>query len=363
MGSVGSRGNYAVSVQQQIFLRSLANKRVFAITVALVLLVLLLLHEMNAWRRFDWSIFLTSVRHVSFLRAVMAIAVIYVGFILRAVRWSVLLRCLKTVPIARLIGPTFVGFTGLALLGRPGELIRPYLIARKEGMSISSQMAALTLERIFDTASAGTLIVAAILLSPNVRTLPYAAECRRGALALMASMAVLAVVVLLLAKNGENLGRLLQRILSPLSTGLANKTAEIASAFADDLNMIRDAKSLIQIVILSISVWSLIGLAYLETVHAFGSLWWMSLGDALLLMGFSLFGSVIQLPGGGTPQLIVIAALVHVFGVSPEMAVSCSILGWLVIFMAPVPLGMAFLRHEHSSLRALLRRSAPSGGA
>jgi glycosyltransferase 2 family protein len=350
-----------VNTQQQAFVRSLVNKRTLAITIALALFFLLLSREMNAWRTFDWSVFLANARSVSLLHAVMAVALIHLQFLLRAVRWSALLRRLRAVSPARVIGPIFVGATGLALFGSPGEVIRPYLIARKEGLSISSQMAALTVERIIDVATAGALIVAAILLSPAIRKLPYAVEFRRGAMMILALMAVIAIVVLLFARNGEKLGRLLRRILSPLSVGLANKSAQIVGTFAADLNMIREAKSLTQILVLSISIWLLIGLAYLETIHAFDLLWKMSLGDALLLMGFSLFGSVVQLPGGGTPQLVVVAALVRVFGVPAETAVSCSILGWMTIFMAPVPLGMVLLRHEHSSLRALLRSSAHSG--
>jgi len=49
-----------------------------------------------------------------------------------------------------LVPPTLIGFTGLALLGRPGEFIRPYLIARQAKVSFSSQIAVWTVERIFD---------------------------------------------------------------------------------------------------------------------------------------------------------------------------------------------------------------------
>lgn len=352
-----------MSIQQQIFVRSLANKRVLAITIALVLLVLLLSREMNAWRRFDWSVFFANVRYISLLRAVTAVALIHTGLLLRAVRWSILLRRSKAVSTARLISPTFVGFTGLALLGRSGELIRPYLIARKEGLSISSQTAALTLERIFDSASAGVLVLAAIVAFPKMRSLPYAQEFHRGAFMLIALMTLLTVIVLLLAKNGERLSWVLQRIFSPLSAGLAKKAAQVTSTFSADLNIIRDARSLTQIAVLSLAIWLSVGFAYFETIHAFGDLRWMSLGDALLLMGFGLLGSLVQLPGGGTPQLIVITALVQVFGVSPELAVSCGVLGWLTIYMAPVPLGIALLLREHSSLRALLRNSADHGVA
>lgn len=90
-----------------------------AITIALAL-VLFLSREMSAWRKFDWSVFLANARYVRLLQAVLALAIIHVAFLLRAVRWSVLLRTLRTVPTARLLGPTFVGFTGLALLRRAG---------------------------------------------------------------------------------------------------------------------------------------------------------------------------------------------------------------------------------------------------
>ena len=101
-------------------------------TIVLALILLLSL-KMSAWRKFDWSVFLAEARYVRLLQVVLAVAIIHVAFLLRAVRWSVLLRTLRTVPRARLLGPAFVGFTGLALLGRAGELICPYLIARKEG--------------------------------------------------------------------------------------------------------------------------------------------------------------------------------------------------------------------------------------
>ena len=50
----------------------------------------------------------------------------------------------------KVLSATVIGFTGIVLLGRPGELIRPYLIAVRERTSFSSQMAIWLLERIWD---------------------------------------------------------------------------------------------------------------------------------------------------------------------------------------------------------------------
>ena len=57
-----------------------------------------------------------------------------------------------------------IGFTGLALLGRPGELIRPYLIARHTNLSFASQVGVWAVERIFDVGGFTVLLVGAIFL-------------------------------------------------------------------------------------------------------------------------------------------------------------------------------------------------------
>src|SRR5579884_529646 len=52
--------------------------------------------------------------------------------------------------LANLLPATLLGFAAITLFGRPGELVRPYLIARKEEVPVSSQLATLLLERLFD---------------------------------------------------------------------------------------------------------------------------------------------------------------------------------------------------------------------
>src|SRR3984893_5280074 len=50
----------------------------------------------------------------------------------------------------RLVVATCIGFTAVVLFGRAGEPVRPYLIARNEGGSFSSRVAAWLVERILD---------------------------------------------------------------------------------------------------------------------------------------------------------------------------------------------------------------------
>ena len=77
----------------------------------------------------------------------------------------------REVSAVALIPPTLIGFTGLALLGRPGELIRPYLIARRTNLTFSSQLAVWAVERIFDIGGFTVLLVLAIFL-PTESAIP-----------------------------------------------------------------------------------------------------------------------------------------------------------------------------------------------
>ena len=84
----------------------------------------------------------------------------------------------------------------------------------------------------------------------------------------------------------------------------------------------------------------------------------LDISHVLLLMGFSMVGSVVQLPAvGGGSQLAVIGALQVVYRIPPELAVSCGILLWLVTFMSCVPVGLILAHREHLSLRKISEES------
>src|SRR5258707_10826541 len=84
----------------------------------------------------------------------------------------------------------------------------------------------------------------------------------------------------------------------------------------------------------------------------------MDVPHVLLLMGFSMVGSIVQLPAvGGGSQLAVISALQVVYGIPPELALSCGILLWLVTFMSCIPVGLIFAHRGHLSLRKLSKAS------
>jgi len=100
--------------------------------------------QFRTWRNFQWQVFWDQTSDARPLKLVIGVLLIYITYYLRAMRWRVLLRPVKDVKTSRLVSAMIIGFTGVAILGRPGDLIRPYLIAKKESLTFSSQFAVLT---------------------------------------------------------------------------------------------------------------------------------------------------------------------------------------------------------------------------
>src|SRR5690242_18460249 len=105
------------------------------------------------WRTsgFSWQKFYLSLRHVDWSWMALALVLILGTYLGRALRWEVMVRPLTSKPsLWRVLVATCIGFTAVLLFGRAGEPVRPYLIARKEGVTFSSQVAAWVVERMLD---------------------------------------------------------------------------------------------------------------------------------------------------------------------------------------------------------------------
>lgn len=342
------------------------NKKYVASAVVVLVLAALVYLQFRTWRNFDWARlvqFPIHWRHIFH-----GVALIYVAYFLRAVRWKIFLRPVrKEASILGLVPATVIGFTGLALLGRAGELIRPYLIARRENLPFASQVAVWAVERIFDVGGFTVLMVAAIFLPSKLHAFAAAAppEVKRwiyltgyGLIALVLGLLTAAV---LMAYRGNRIAQRVEERFSHLAENLGHRIAQKVREFTTGLNTIHGPFAFLQLSAVSILMWWVIAVAYKEVTYAYGApMHAMSTTKVLLLMGSSMVGSMVQLPGvGGGSQLATISAMDHVFDIVPkELAVSCGIMLWLVTFVAVVPLGLLLAHRERLSLRKLSAESA-----
>jgi uncharacterized protein (TIRG00374 family) len=336
------------------------KKRAAITAIALAILAALVYSQFRTWKNFDWNLFLTQTDHVSKFHILHGIALIYIGYVLRAVRWKIFLRPVRPeASSVGLVAPTIIGFTGLALLGRPGELIRPYLIAKRENLSFSSQLGAWAVERIFDIGAFTFLLVLAAFFARAPKRLAYYGSFREVGLAFTALAVGLTLGAIAVHRRGEDLADWVQNRWTALSVHLRHRIALRIREFRGGLNTIHSVTSLLELIGVSVLMWAVIAVAYKEVTHAYAvPRLEIPQTQIFLLMASSMVGSLIQLPGvGGGSQLATISMLVYVFEVPPELATSCGIMLWLVTFVAVVPLGLLLAHRERLSLLKLSEES------
>ena len=328
-------------------------------------LLLLAVLGFVAWKlhtsHFDWAGFAQSFRRADFRLIGLAVLVIYSNNLFRAVRWAVFLRpALKQSgqpPIAwwSLVGSQFIGFTGLAIFGRIGELIRPLLVARRTGLSFSSQIAVVTVERVFDLSAFALIFSVNLLLSPQLRTLPY---LHKAGYTIAALTIVLFVFVASVRLAGAYVASLAGSLAGLISKPAGAAVKEKILHFRDGLNVIDSLPDFLIATALSIGLWLTIAAAYVLVLKAFRApVSNLSVSEIIVLMGFSIAGSALPIPGGSGAWAGNSFALAQLFHLPTELAGSAGLMVWLIGSMAVIPAGLIFAKIEGISLTQVAKRT------
>src|SRR5271156_2982765 len=233
------------------------------VAVALAVLVALFWNKVH----FDWAMFWQQLRYVNVGHIVVAVALIYATYWLRALRWAVFVSPTKKVSAVSLLGSQFIGFTAVALFGRLAYLTRPYLVAKRVGLSLSSQVAVYTIERMFDLGAAAVIFSCALAFTP--KGLPHHEVFVRAGVLSMGATLVIAVFAGVVRAAGGAVAGVVRGTVGRLSEPLGESVSTKILGFRDGLNAIASMREFGVVVVLSLAMWMIIGFAYLETVHAF----------------------------------------------------------------------------------------------
>lgn len=344
--------------------------------LALVVLVALVL-----WARthvhFDFHVFAAQVALADWRMIVFAGLCIYCNFVFRAVRWSQLVRHTQKVPPLSLLGSQVIGFTAVALIGRVADPVRPYLVAKKTGLSLSAQVAVYIVERLLDAGSVALIFSVAMIWVPSDAILN--ATARTGSLAILAShhrqLALFVVryggLVLTLLGTfflfavrlaGAPVAAFFERSVGLVSKSLGQSVGGKIRMFHSGLDTMRSLRDFAVVAGLSLSMWMLICFAYFETCRAFTAspeLAGITVSQSVLLMVASGTASIIQLPViGWFSQIgLVVVALTGILGAKAEAATACAATLLLVTFLGIVPVGLIWARFERVSLRKVTTES------
>ena len=110
-----------------------------------LLLLVLFLATVDLGRMWD------ALKDADYRYVAPGIAMYLVSVLFRTLRWRVLLRHMKPVPVRRLYPVVVVGYMANNLLPmRIGELVRSYYVGEREGISKTAALATIFVERVLD---------------------------------------------------------------------------------------------------------------------------------------------------------------------------------------------------------------------
>jgi len=332
--------------------------------LVLGLIVLAVLVALVVWGRdrihFNFDTFRAQLALADWRKIGIAFGCIYLAYVFRSVRWASLLRHTKKVPPFSLLGTQVMGFTAIALIGRVADPVRPYLVARKTNLPLSSQLGVYIVERMFDMGSMA-LIFSSVLLTTH-EALPHPellSRVAKGGLIVTAGMALFTIGVRI---AGGLVAVFLEKSLGVFSAKLGHSVGNKIRTFRSGLDTLRSFSDFGVAAALSLGMWGLISLAYLETTTAFVAskeLATMTLPRCMVLMASSLLASGFQLPvlGWFTQIGIVEEAMRNLFAVAAEPATACATVLLAVTFLGIIPIGLIWAQFEHVSLRKVAAES------
>jgi uncharacterized protein (TIRG00374 family) len=331
------------------------------LTVGAIVIVLIFynLSRSPEWRNFRWDRLWASITGARPSLLLISLLAVYTTYFVRAIRWQFFLNPIKRASLRVLFVGQILGFSSIYLVGRPGELVRPAYIAKKEDVPMSAMLAVWLLERAFDTVAMVALFAAALYFEPlgqaTARGVSILGVMHKGGDWLFAFTGLLVAGMVLFRLKAASVTAGTLKLFGFLPDRALRSFGHFLRSFGEGLGVIRDWKGLAGSVVTTLVLWALnttiFWLVFKSIRHGLGHMSWLGAGLTLFC---AALGLIIQFPGiGGGYQVGAILALVEIFNVPAEPATGAGILIWIMMSVPCLALGLLLLVHEGLSLRKL----------
>jgi glycosyltransferase 2 family protein len=273
-----------------------------------------------------------------------SLAIAIATFLLRAVRWTWLLRPVGRVPFLPAFLATAVGFAGNNLPARAGEVIRPALLARMQRLPFSALLASILFERALDGGSVVFFFLLAVTLGlPGSTASRGAFELLRTGAFFAAGLffASIGLAVLLLVRR-EATERLFDRLARHLPAAWRPRAKAAVTAFPEGFASLANPRLIFSVVAGSLAMWLVINVQIYTVMRAFHIE--LPFSSAFVVTAAAVLGLAVPTPGGiGSYQAAVQYALTRFYGVPLAPASGVAVLAWAVSFVPITLIGLAAL--------------------
>jgi uncharacterized protein (TIRG00374 family) len=274
------------------------------------------------------------------------VAVYFLGVWARTWRWDYLLRPLKRISLRRLFPVVVIGYMGNNVYpARAGEVIRAYVLRRREGVSISASLATIVVERVFD----GLVMLIFVFIGLPFTPMPgwlqgmviAASLLFFGALALFMTLAIKIEWAEL--AYGWAIDRVVPARFRVPVRGFADR-------FMTGLYSLRSGRGVLMIFVTSIVIWLAETVKYWFVMHAFDftvPFWVLMLMNGIVNLATTIPSSPGYVGTFDAPGIEILS----IFGVERSLAAGYTLVLHAALWLPITLLGFWYMGRESISWR------------
>jgi len=207
-----------------------------------------------------------SVRTANYGWLIPGVAVYFLAVWARTWRWHYLLRPVKAISLQRLFPVVVIGYMGNNVYpARAGEVIRAYVLKRKEDVALSPSLATIVVERVFD----GVVMLFFVFVALPFTPLP--ADLHR--IVVLSSLLFIGLLLAFFAVAAmpQRTQAVYRWLIDRLVPGrLRTRTLAIFDHFMDGLRCLRSPRDVLMIFFTSVLIWLTETVKYWFVMHGFG---------------------------------------------------------------------------------------------
>jgi len=308
-----------------------------AISALFLTIALRNLHLSEVWE---------AVRTAQYIWIVPGVAVYFFGVWVRTWRWDYLLRPVKQIPIRRLFPVVVIGYMGNNIFPvRAGEVIRAYLLRQREGVSVSTSLATILVERVFD----GLVMLMFVFIGLPFTPMPGWLQSMVIAASLLffGALAVFIVLAIKVEWAEAVYGWVIDRVVP---SRFRAPVRGFADRFMAGLYSLRSGRAVLMIFVTSVVIWLAETVKYWFVMHAFDfsvPFWVLMLMNGIVNLATSIPSSPGYVGTFDAPGIEILT----VFGVDRALAASYTLVLHAALWLPITLLGLWYMTRENLTWR------------
>ncbi|MCF6159278.1 MAG: flippase-like domain-containing protein [wastewater metagenome] len=324
-------------------------------------------------RGIEWSLLKNALKDANYWPIIPTIILNILFFVARAIRWQGLISHIKTIPTVSLLSITCIGFMANNILpARVGEVLRPFLLYKKENIRFSTSVATVIVERIFDLLALiiFTVVVIALLPHPSPNSFDTSFQISTSTvnttgepivhslkkwIVVFAFAGVLTIASLFFVIiNPDSFKKVLSRLCLFLPEKYKDSILGFYDSFVYGLKILEKKVQTLWIFTLSLIIWIISAgeiyiLSFSFNIHL------PFVAACLIATCLALAVALPQAPGYIGVFHIAILKSLNIFGIQSAAAQSYAIVLWLISILPSTVMGLLFLWREGISFREVVK--------